>query len=33
LRAEVFQLLSPEQRAAVQKRAEERTQRFERRRP
>jgi Spy/CpxP family protein refolding chaperone len=32
MRAEVFQLLSPEQRAAVQKRADERAQRFERRR-
>jgi Spy/CpxP family protein refolding chaperone len=33
MRAEVFQLLTPEQRAAIQKRAEERTQRFDRRRP
>ena len=32
MRAEVFQLLTPEQRAAVQKRAEERAQRFDRRR-
>ena len=33
MRAEVFQLLTPEQRAAVQKRADERAQRFDRRRP
>ena len=33
MRAEVFQLLTPEQRAAVQKRAQERAQRFDRRRP
>jgi Spy/CpxP family protein refolding chaperone len=33
MRAEVFQLLTPEQRAAIQKRAEERAQRFDRRRP
>jgi len=32
MRAEVFQLLTPEQRAAVQKRAQERAQRFDRRR-
>ena len=32
MRAEVFQLLTPEQRAAVQKRAQERAERFERRR-
>ena len=33
MRAEVFQLLTPEQRAAVQKRGEERAERFNRRRP
>jgi len=33
MRAEVFQLLTPEQRAAVQKRADERAERFNRRRP
>jgi len=32
MRAEVFQLLTPEQRAAVQKRAQERAERFDRRR-
>jgi Spy/CpxP family protein refolding chaperone len=32
MRAEVFQLLTPEQRAAVQKRAAERAERFDRRR-
>ena len=32
IRAEVFQLLTPEQKAAVQKRAAERAERFERRR-
>jgi protein CpxP len=33
MRVEVFQLLTPEQRAAIQKHAQERTQRFDRRRP
>ena len=33
MRVEVFQLLTPEQRAAIQKHAEERAQRFDRRRP
>ena len=33
MRAEVFQLLTPEQRATVQKRAAERAERFNRRRP
>ena len=33
MRAEVFQLLTPEQRAAIQKHAQERAQRFDRRRP
>ena len=33
MRVEVFQLLTPEQRAAIQKHAQERAQRFDRRRP